>query len=83
MWSGKDADIRKVQISEVVTEKLQHEPAEYYVTRLVKPVFACKCCQQSNIVKRNLVKATTPDSVLPVSVLAISFIANMLCQKFA
>ena len=68
----------KEQISEVVSEKLQVIPEQFFVERIIKKQRACKCCKQS-VPER----AASPESVLPASVLGVSFIAYILMQKFA
>lgn len=70
---GKD----KKEISQVVTEKLQVVPCQYYVERIIRPVLGCSCknCPPT--------KAASPEGVLPKSVLGLSFIGLSLTQKFA
>jgi transposase len=74
----KGCGAQKEQISTVVSEKLQVIPAQYYVERVHRSVFACTCCKQSAPVK-----AASPALVLPASVLGATFIGSMLTQKFA
>ena len=73
----EDCGAEKERISQVVSEKLQVIPAQYFVERINKVVLSCKCCKD-----KAPEKAASPDSVLPVSVLGKSFITSSLTQKF-
>jgi transposase len=70
---GKD----KKEIYQVVTEKLQVKPAQFYVERFVRPVMGCNCKECAPA------KAGSPEELLPKSILGQSFIALSLTQKFA
>jgi transposase len=73
-----DCGADKHEVAQVVSEKLQVIPAQYFVERMIKKVLTCKHCEH-----KAPVKAASPDTVLPVSVLGKSFIASFITNKFA
>ncbi|HEU19622.1 MAG TPA: IS66 family transposase [Deltaproteobacteria bacterium] len=67
----------KSRIGEEVTEKLEYEPASFYVKRYVRHKYACKNCQN------NVSIGQLPPMVIDKGIPAESVLAHMITCKFA
>lgn len=70
----------KLRIGESVSERLDYRPMSLFVREIVRPVYACRCCEANGDAK--IAKAELPPEPLPKSGLGAGLLAHVIVSKF-
>jgi transposase len=73
-----NSDLKK--IGEEVTEKLEVEPAKYYIRKYVRSKYKCTCCETE---PAEIIIAPLPKTILPKATPGAGFMAHVAAGKFA
>jgi len=65
-----------VLVREDITEKLDVEPAQFFVQRHIRPQYACRCCEQ-------IISAPTAPAIIEGGLASEGLLAWIAIQKFA
>ena len=72
-----------VRIGEEVSEKLQIIPPRLYVERIIRPKYACRCCEGTEDEEKATVRiAQVPPSIIPRSIVSPSLLSYIMIQKY-
>ena len=71
------------RIGEESSEKLQIRPPEIYVEKIVRPKYACRCCEGTDDEEKPTVRiAPVEPSIIPRSIASPSLLSTIFTQKF-
>ena len=71
------------KIGEETSEKLEIIPQSIYVTKTVRPKYACRCCEGTEDESEPTVKiAPVPLSIIPRSIASASLLSCIMIQKY-
>lgn len=71
------------RIGEEITEKLQIIPPRIWVDRIVRPKYACKCCEgTTDEDSPSVVIAPTEPSIIPKSIVTPGLLAFLMVNKY-
>jgi len=74
---------KRVKIGELTSEKLEIIPPEIYVDRIVRPKYACKCCEGTETEGSPTVRvAPVEPSIIPRGIASPSLLSTIITQKF-
>ena len=74
---------KRVKIGELTSEKLEIIPPEIYVDKIVRPKYACKCCEGTETEGSPTVRvAPVEPSILPRGIVSPSVASTVITQKF-
>jgi len=72
-----------VRIGEETAEKLEIIPQSIYVTKTIRPKYACRCCEGTENEEEPAVKiAPVPPSIIPRSIASASLLSYIMIQKY-
>lgn len=72
----------KSRIGEETSEKLQIDPANFWVEKHIRPKYACKNCEGVDDEGNTISIAPVPPQIIPKSFAGSSLIAHLLIGKF-
>ena len=71
------------RISEESSEKLHIIPPRIYVEKIIRPKYACRCCEGTEDERKPTVRiAPVEPSIIPRSIVSPSLLSTILIQKF-
>jgi len=71
------------KIGEETSEKLEIIPQSIYVTKTIRPKYACPCCEGTEDEEEPAVKiAPVPPSIIPRSIASASLLSCIMIQKY-
>jgi transposase len=74
---------RLVKIGEETSEKLEITPPEIFVDKIIRPKYACRCCEGTEDEGIPAVRiAPVPESIIPRSIASPSLLSTIITQKF-
>ena len=74
---------RMTKIGEETSEKLEIIPQSIYVTKTIRPKYACRHCEGTEDEEQSAVKiAPVPPSIIPRSIASASLLSCIMIQKY-
>ena len=74
---------KMTKIGEETSEKLEIIPQSIYVTKTIRPKYACRCCEGTENENEPAVKiAPVPPSIIPRSIASASLLSCIMIQKY-
>ena len=74
---------KMTKIGEETSEKLEIIPQSIYVTKTIRPKYACRCCEGTVNEEEPAVKiAPVPPSIIPRSIASASLLSYIMIQKY-
>lgn len=73
----------KAKIGQEVSEKLEYQPAQVYVRRIIRPKYACRKCYGADDEGQPVAIAPMKPSLLGKSILSEGIFGHMIVSKFA
>ena len=71
------------KIGEEISEKLEIKPPEIYVDQIIRPKYACRCCEGTEDEDKPTVRiAPVEPSIIPRSIASPSLLSTIITQKF-
>jgi transposase len=71
------------KIGEEISEKLHIEPPRIYVEQIIRPKYACRCCEGTEDEDRPAVRiAPVEPSIIPRSIASASLLSTIIIQKY-
>jgi len=78
-----DCGAKLSRIGEETSEKLHIIPPEIYVEKVIRPKFACRCCEGTENEGKAAVRiAPVEPSIIPRSIASPSLLSTIITQKF-
>jgi transposase len=72
-----------VKIGEETSEKVEIIPCEIYVDKIVRPKYACRCCEGTGDEGKSAVRiAPVEPSIIPKGIASPSLLSTIITQKF-
>jgi len=72
-----------VQIGQETSEKVEIIPCEVYVDKIVRPKYACRCCEGTEDEDKPVVRiAPVEPSIIPKGIASPSLLSTIITQKF-
>jgi len=74
---------KMTKIGEETSEKLEIIPQSIYVTKTIRPKYACRCCEGTEDESKAAVKiAPVPPCIIPRSIASASLLSCIMIQKY-
>ena len=75
--------VKLVKIGEETSERLIIVPASIYVEKIVRPKYACRCCEGTEDEGKNTVRiAPVEPSIIPRSIVSPGLLSTIITQKY-